>query len=233
MNSITLGDVELGTIPRIVAIVGDMLPLESVAGLGERGADILEIRFDLFTQDFEGVCEYVRELRAGTGFPMIGTIRENERTKGRRVDMFRQVLPMMDAVDIEIDAPAARDMVEQARGKVVIVSEHDYDRMPDTETLSRIVSRAIGLGADIVKIAAMALCREDVTRLMGFTEERHEPLVTIAMGRIGTISRIVAPLFGSLFSYAFVNDSVAPGQLSLDELAMFLAKLYPSRSQQP
>jgi 3-dehydroquinate dehydratase-1 len=74
----------------------------------------------------------------------------------------------------------------------------------------------------------MATSREDVTRLMRFTEDHAEPLVTIAMGDMGKVSRVVAPLFGSLFTYGYISHSAAPGQLSLEGLVDALRVLYPS-----
>jgi 3-dehydroquinate dehydratase type I len=74
----------------------------------------------------------------------------------------------------------------------------------------------------------MARGRDDVTRVLRFWVESSIPTVAIAMGPLGTISRVIAPLFGSLFTYAFVGErEVAPGQLPLDELSSMIARLYP------
>jgi 3-dehydroquinate dehydratase-1 len=89
------------------------------------------------------------------------------------------------------------------------------------------VKKAKSQGADIIKIAAMARDAEDVARLMCFTAARSENMVSIAMGEHGAISRIIAPLFGSLFTYAFVDKAVAPGQIPLEELVKELKKYYP------
>ena len=80
------------------------------------------------------------------------------------------------------------------------------------------VDRALLQGADIIKIAVMARSTADVTRLLRFTEDCKVPLVTIAMGPLGSVSRVIAPLFGSLFTYGFIHRPVAPGQLSVEKL---------------
>jgi len=136
-------------------------------------------------------------------------------------------MPFVDAVDIEIDASINREIIAMARGKTIIVSEHDFEKMPDLSHLEKIASKANSLGATIIKIAAMAHNRQDVVRLMEFTAAKRNNLVTIAMGNYGAISRVLAPVFGSLFTYGFVKKSVAPGQLSLHKLVEELRLYYP------
>jgi 3-dehydroquinate dehydratase-1 len=86
-------------------------------------------------------------------------------------------------------------------------------------------------GASLVKIAAMPHSADDVMRMLRFCNDTPHPMVAITMGELGTLSRVFAPLFGSLFSYAFLGDSVAPGQLSVDKLAEEFRLFYPSRRQ--
>jgi 3-dehydroquinate dehydratase-1 len=70
-----------------------------------------------------------------------------------------------------------------------------------------------------------------VVRLLQFTAERKEPLVTLSMGEIGMLSRVAAPLFGSLFTYTFVGEAVAPGQLPFGELVAEMRRYYPSLAE--
>lgn len=227
MGNTLIGSVELGNIPRIVAIVDRFMPVDTVIGLKEMGADLLEIRLDRFSGEFDLILDYVEKLKNKAVLPIIGTIRETEKNRGKRLVMFERITPFVDAIDIEVDADINRAVISRAAGKTIIVSEHDFEKTPGNEELSRIVDTAKDLGADIVKIAVMANCKEDVTRLLNFTEARVENLVTIALGEIGKLSRITAPLFGSLFTYAFFNDKVAPGQLSLEEMVEEMKKYYP------
>ncbi len=82
-------------------------------------------------------------------------------------------------------------------------------------------------GADIVKIATMAKSRADVVRLLRFTETCTVPVVTIAMSAIGTVSRVIAPLFGSLFTYGYITRPVAPGQLPVERLSEMRELFFP------
>lgn len=227
MNTVSIGTVALGGTPRIVAIIDRIMPVESVKSFSEKGAALLEIRIDCFSEPFPVIRDYLQEIRSGVSLPVIGTIRETDANREERLDMFGQIMPLIDAVDIEIDADINRAVIAQAAGKTVIVSEHDFEKTPSHEELVHIVTESKALGAHIVKIAAMAHTREDVTRLLTFTASRPENLVTIAMGDIGTVSRIVAPLFGSLFTYAFVSDAVVPGQLPLEKVVEACRLFYP------
>jgi 3-dehydroquinate dehydratase-1 len=218
------------SIPRVAVIIDGLIPLGTIAGLKGKGADILEIRIDRFSCEFDLVVEYIEKIRKAVDVPMIGTIRETKENKVKRLTMFKRIEPFVDAIDIEIDADITKEVIGCFTDKTVIVSEHDFDKTPDENELSRIVDTAKSIGADIIKIAAMAHCREDVIRLLMFTKERSEQLVTISMGDIGRVTRVIAPLFGSLFTYAFITKGVAPGQLSLDHMVEELKKYYPADS---
>lgn len=219
----------LGGIPHVVAIIDRKIPVETVNAYKKTGAGLLEIRADLFTITFKQILEYIRMLRANVDLPIIGTLRETDGNCDKRLALFEQLVPEVDAVDIEVDAAINQDVISLARKmkKTVIISEHNYTSTPDIKGLEMIVAAAKKLNADITKIAVMAQNRSDVARLMSFTYACKENLVTIALGPHGAITRIVAPFFGSLFTYAYVSDSVAPGQLSLESLVEALKEFYP------
>jgi len=228
MTACSIGTCTLGSIPRVVAIIDRVIGLQELQKLESRGTDILEIRVDSLDIGDKALCDYIKQLRAVTTCGLIGTVRDNARTTNRRLEIFKCIIPLVDAIDIEIDADINAQVISLAQGKTVIVSEHDYDVMPDDIDLKRIVDTAIKQGAHIVKIAAMANSRMDVVRLLEFTQSCSENLVSIAMGDEGTISRITAPLFGSLFAYGFIEDAVAPGQLPVWKLIEELRMYYPA-----
>ncbi len=227
MDKIQIGNCTLGTIPRIVVVIDRIMSLSDIQQCKDNGADILEIRVDCFVNPFEEVKEFVKSIQSTLSIPMIGTIRETNVNKEKRLKLFEALAPLVDAVDIEIDASIQKKVVELYKEKTVIISEHDYEKMPTEAQLLAMVETAKQGGADIVKIAALAKKREEVTRMLKCAEESSLPTVMIAMGDVGSISRVVAPLFGSLFTYAFVNDSVAPGQFSLEQMKNMISHLYP------
>ena len=219
-----------GSTPRVAAIIDRAMPLADVRKLVRRGADLLEIRLDLFKGPVEATLGYVAEVRNAVGVPLLGTVRETANNRKTRVEIFRLLVRLVDIVDIEIDASIRDTVIAMARKAhtKVIVSEHDFVKTPSDERLKGIAREAKKAGADIVKIAAMARSEDDTARMLGFCRRCPYPTIAIAMGDYGTISRVLAPLFGSLFSYGSVGKAVAPGQLPLDDLVSELRRYYPA-----
>jgi len=204
-------NLELGKIPRVAGIIDSFISQKRLKTLHDRGVDLFEIRVDLLNKPVDKIINYMKKIPA----PLIGTIRETELNRDNRVELFRAIAPHVDCVDIELGTPRWREMTDAAKaGKsMIMVSEHDFEKTPGISGLNDIVKRSLDQGAQIVKIAVMAKDTSDVTRLLRFTEDCETPLVTIAMGDIGTVSRVIAPLFGSLFTYGYLGKPVAPGQL--------------------
>ena len=220
---INLGSLELGEklrIARIAAIVDAILPLQDLTALRRKGVDLLEVRVDLFETTLACIVKYLEALRDEVQLPLIGTVRENERTLAAREGIFRAIIPLVDCIDIELGAAIAADVTAEAKlqGKTVMVSEHNFGKTPDDRALQTIVDRALAQGADIVKIATMAANAEDTWRLLHFADSCAVPLVAFAMGEAGAFSRVRACEFGSLFTYGYITMPVAPGQLSAEEL---------------
>jgi 3-dehydroquinate dehydratase I len=228
MKKTRIGQVSLGAIPRVVAVIDEYVPLSRIRGLRKMGVDILEIRADLIGGGVPQMCAYVDRIKKTVGLPCIATVRQTPENRDRRLDVFRALMPFADAVDIEIDASINRQVIAHALGKTVIVSEHDFKKTPDVEHLRAMVDKAETLGADIVKIATMAKNQHDVARLMTFASACTGNIVAFAMGEYGTISRVLAPVFGSLFTYGYVTRRMAPGQLSVETLIRELRLYFPS-----
>jgi 3-dehydroquinate dehydratase-1 len=228
---VSIGSVQLGEVPRVVAIIDEFHDMHHIKELSKIGVDILEIRLDLLGGDIPSLCLFVDKIKKFTGFPCIATVRQTEENKNNRLDIFKAVIPFADAVDIEIDASIARQVIAHAQAKTIIVSEHDFEKTPEISHLESIVTKADALGAHIVKIATMAHHRNDVVRLLEFTAAcaaRTKNLVSIAMGEYGNVTRVLAPMFGSLLTYGFVKKAVAPGQLSVHKLIEELRLYYPA-----
>jgi 3-dehydroquinate dehydratase-1 len=219
-----LNSVRDAAAPRVAAIVDRMVALDRIETVAQRGAGILEMRIDCFEEPLDAIIDYCAHVRKNLRLPMIGTVRENDRTRGNRLRLFEAIAPHVDCIDIEIDADIAPEIITLARDKTIMISEHDFESTPDMPGLQRIADTALGMGADIVKIATMATSRADVRRLLRFTEESEAHLTTMAMGPIGAVSRFIAPLFGSLFTYGYIDEPVAPGQLPAEELAALIRR---------
>jgi 3-dehydroquinate dehydratase-1 len=215
MATIKIKNMGLGTVPRVVGIIDRPMPAACLQKFADRGVDIFELRADLFGKPVDKVIEYVDTVKESISSPLIGTVRETDRNRASRVDWLVSLAKRVDIIDIELGMARWRGVVDGISGlsTIIMVSEHDFNGTPDLTGLKNIVRKSIKQGAQIVKIAVTAKRASDVTRLMRFAEDCETPIVVMAMGGFGKISRIVAPLFGSLFVYGYLRKPVVSGQL--------------------
>jgi 3-dehydroquinate dehydratase I len=227
MATVKIKNLTLGTTPRVVGIIDHPIPASRLKKFVDAGIDIFEIRADLFNKPIDKVIAYINTIRESIRLPLIGTIRETDYNRENRADWLISLARHVDIIDIELGMSKWRDVVDGIAdtSTIIMVSEHDFNKTPDMPELKNIVKRSLKQGAKIVKIATMAKTASDVTRLMRFTEDSDVPIVTMAMGDAGRISRVVAPLFGSLFVYGYLRKPIVPGQLSALEVAKAM-KLY-------
>ncbi len=245
---IHIGQLDLEKKAAVVAVILDK-PLETSRKAAEMGADLLEIRLDLLgIRDLETAAETIREIKSETGLPVILTNRSSteggkwEGKEAERIGLLTELLSTNllslkngpDAVDIELSAGReARDQVIKAAktcGKTVIVSSHDFSKTPSFHEMKIIVEEAFLAGADIAKLAVMPQSRKDVLDLLRValdTREAGNAICTIAMGKLGKHTRVIAPFYGSVLTYAAVDSeiSAAPGQYQVDEIKKILELL--------
>ncbi|MBE0521951.1 MAG: type I 3-dehydroquinate dehydratase [Candidatus Methanoperedenaceae archaeon] len=218
---VRIGSLELNK--SIVAAIGKN-PVESATRAKQLGADILELRIDLLDED-EEVHETLGSLKY-TGLPVIITNRmkqeggEWEKSEDERIDVLLSLMPLADAVDIELCAKDRDMVVKEAKksGKTLIISTHDFRKTPETGVMKGVLDESFAAGADIAKLAVMPGSFDDALRLLDVTLHAKSAVCTIAMGDIGKHSRVVAPIYGSVMTYGSVGTATAPGQLRVDEL---------------
>jgi 3-dehydroquinate dehydratase-1 len=232
-REVAIGGVALGPRPRIVAAGGE----DEIEALGRaEGADLVEVRADLFADPEPGaMVAILRRLRA-VGRPIIFTVRAEAEggrplDEKRRAALYEAALAYVDAIDAEIVSSALIvDLVPAARaaGRTVILSAHALEATPPSDSLISLVDRGFGLGADVVKLATHASTVDDLQTLLTVTlASRRRGVVTLAMGPFGPLSRLVLPAAGSLLTYGHVGKPTAPGQLAVAELADLLGRFYP------
>ena len=218
--------------PAIVLVVTDMEPNAQISRLG---VDVLELRADLF-KNRKPAC-VVRQIthRHKTGLPLLLTVR-NQKKEGAvkefsntaKWEIFEQTILLVDWVDVELSSPLCAKVVALAHkvGTKVVVSAHDFKQTP--KHLESILKKALSARADMVKIAAWARSPEDVLRMVDFTQaNKKHPLVTMSLGPLGTVSRLILPLTGSRWAYTFVGKPKAPGQVDVHTLKIHLSKRFP------
>jgi len=232
-EALRIGRVTLGGRPRLVAAGGDA---EVEALLAADGADLVELRADLFDDPrTHTVTAALKKLRGGAR-PIILTVRHASEGGGplgepERQALYEAGLEHVDAIDVEIaSAESMATLVRQARdtGRLVILSAHFPDGTPPIGTLLGLVGRAETLGAHVTKLVTTATSRGDVRRLLEATlAAEPRPVATFAMGPLGVGSRVAFGMAGSLLTYGCVGRPTAPGQLAVAELRALLDRLYP------
>lgn len=115
----------------------------------------------------------------------------------------------------------------QKMGAKVITSHHDFHETPSANVLFMLLEQMKHSNADIVKLAVMPQCAEDVLRLLEETNHFHnrypmQPLITMSMGKLGVVSRVCGELFGSCVTFGVGKNASAPGQLPMAKLEEFL-----------
>jgi 3-dehydroquinate dehydratase-1 len=232
-RDIAIGAVRLGDTPAVVAAGGEA---DIAALVAADDADLLELRADLVDEPSPArVLAAVERLRT-TGRPIIFTARaasEGGRAMpdALRAELYRAALPHVDAIDVEIaSGPLVAELVPTARaaGRVVLLSAHDFTATPSRDTLLALVDAARAVGADLPKLATHTTTLDDLRTLIDVTlAAAAEGVVTLGMGALGPLSRIVLPAAGSLLTYGAAGRATAPGQTAVADLAALIGRLFP------
>ena len=207
-------------------------------------ADIVEWRADYFkdavvSDAYAGTCFSISET---LDRPFIFTLRTLQ--QGGKGDVwpvdYETILEAVissgepDIVDIELgigDECVSR-LVKLAHehGIHVIVSHHDFEKMPTEEEMVSILLKEAGLGADIPKLAAMSKSNQETHSLMRATSlaraQVDVPLLTMAMGTAGTNSRLSGEVFGSAMTFCALGRASAPGQVELSQALPVLEAIH-------
>jgi len=208
--------------------------------------DMLEWRMDAYDQaeDIDICLAALKELRETIGnVPLLATCRMGEEgglksiSRENRLQMAIAVAQsgFADIVDIEMcNGQKFVDEVKQAALKnqtKLLLSFHDFTKTPAEKRLVEKLLLAQAMGADIAKVAVMPKDAADVLTLLSATSRARNgkvqiPIVTIAMGVRGKITRIAGGLFGSDITFAVGMESSAPGQLPIAELKQAMGVIY-------
>lgn len=213
--------------------------LAEAASVVTKKPDIIEWRVDFFEAIGEtvAVLEGARSLRAAVGeLPIIFT-RRSIKEGGEPIaidddDVVRLydavgASGLVDFIDFEMsnDAEHVRRVREAARahGTRLILSYHNFGYTPGRDFLVQRFLEAERLGADVAKVAVMPRDRMDVLTLLAATAEADAkgriPLISMAMGPLGSVTRMIGGLFGSSLSFAVGEAASAPGQIPIADLS--------------
>ena len=235
-----------GSLPIIITpLVGKTLSaiLDEVAAIVPKAPDLLEWRIDFFDAigDSKAVIETALAIRkASNGIPVLLT-RRNATEGGQPLSIDEPAVVAMytavcqakcvELIDYELsndpaDLKSLRE-VSKANGIGLIMSYHNFQMTPDAATLDGKFAEAARLGADVAKVAVMPQNDRDVLDLLAATSRAREaidlPLISMSMGGVGSISRIMGWVYGSAATFAVGKSSSAPGQIAIEDLRTTLA----------
>ena len=187
-------------------------------------ADIVELRLDEhmdLDQAYE-LCSQIRQQK-----PILLTIRTQHEggtwtiNEEDRHQLFLRFAPVVDCYDIELKSElfATKTRSDFPADKIIISSYHDYIATPSQQEIDTFIESGKKWNVDIVKLALTAQKEENVLQLEETLKTSDSPICLISMSAIGARSRKEFPKLGSVLTYGYLDQSVAPGQFSAQELA--------------
>ncbi len=189
---------------------------QQVAAANRKG-NLMELRLDLLHNP---TFSQIETLRKEARLPLIFAL--------RRAKELQEILQLStlkpDYWDLEHDIPLPflKELKEKFPAIKLIISYHDWKCTP--ADLDPIFHEMQNRPADLYKMATMASSTLDSLRMLLYIQQKA-PFVGICMGEEGQLSRILAPLVGSPWTYAVVKEGQhsAPGQMRADELRQIYA----------
>lgn len=212
--------------------------LNSAMKIADAKPDLLEWRIDYYSvgiKNVEKLAQTAKKLRNYVKeLPILVTFRTKneggvcELDEDDYLNLIETIIKkhLGDAVDIELfhDEKRVKYLAQLAHNYnvTVIMSNHDFEKVPAKDEIEFRLKKMAKLGADVPKLACMPHNASDVLTLLEATSETSSlianPLITMAMGNIGKVTRVAGQVFGSSLSFGTVGKTSAPGQLSIEDL---------------
>ena len=208
----------------------ELAELEKVSVSDYRTADIVEWRADFLSADeiLEMAPKFFEKFKESKILFTLRTVRESgniQVSEKKYLQILKEILTYNPAyIDVEFftHGPSFAAL-KDFRDKMVL-SYHNFDEVP-----SDLTNRLIKMheeGTAFVKVAVMPERECDVLDLLQITRdmtlEYGDHFISMAMGDLGRLSRISGYLTGSCWTFASLENSSAPGQISLKETEYIL-----------
>lgn len=250
MKTVQVQDIILGTgRPKICVPLTGMTReelIEEATRVKDSAAELAEWRIDWFedVDRIEVLEETSKELRRILGrMPLLMTFRTKEEggQKAIEPETYETLLlaicerKMADLIDVELfrGETIVKNIQQAAKsaGMFTIGSSHDFMKTPERKEIIRRLCQMQTLGLDITKIAVMPQSERDVLTLLDATlamkeEYADRPFITMAMNRMGIVSRMAGECFGSCLTFGTVGNASAPGQIDAADLSFVLDLLH-------
>ena len=186
---------------------------------------IVELRLDFIKDIDEGKVE---ELLKNKSKEVIAACRPKfergnfEGSEEERILLLKKAAESgAEYVDVEFktNKEIINDLNNNKKKSKIIVSYHNFDGTPQLEELENIYNEIKKLNPDFVKIVTVANSLNDNFKIFRLLEGKND-LIGFCMGIKGQISRVLAPKFNSLVTFASLGKGKesADGQLTIDEM---------------
>ena len=214
------------------------------ARIDYESCDILEIRYDFFDEsDWLGLSARIRKIAPKA--IQLGTIRLKhdggtfpDARAIERPALWKKILEAPDNpqwLDLERDYLHDYDELRELaspKGVKILVSEHNFSRIPSDLELKNYLTDAKRVKADGIKIAAMSNSDDDCTRLYKFAKKAKgfKLIAAFGMGETGKISRIWSLKEGANLTYGSIGKAAAPGQIDIGLMRKAIDRLTTATS---
>ncbi|WP_017470583.1 type I 3-dehydroquinate dehydratase [Amphibacillus jilinensis] len=206
--------------------------------------DLVEWRADFYQDNqIELPLQIIRDHLEN--IPLIFTFRTQQEGGERNVSsdtyyiLNKQAIEsrVVDFIDIELlfVESIRDDLIALAKQNQVhtIISNHDFNKTPAKEEMINRLKEAELIGGSIAKLAVMPQDTNDLLDLLVITDQMKQvsqiPIVTMAMGSLGLISRLTGEIFGSALTFATFDRPSAPGQIDYNQVKYILDLIHNNR----
>lgn len=244
IRNLVLGD---GQVKICVPLLGKTRTelIEQLAMIRKHEPDMIEFRADWYEAVMEKakLCATLKQIREQMGErPLLFTFRSKEEGGERPISWneYEEMLlcvaesQLVDAIDVEVfrQEEASVNLIARLKEKAVKVigSNHHFSHTPSIEQMTDLLCRLQKAGVDVAKLAVMPEKPEDVLALLQVTLDMslhhgETPVITMAMGKLGVMSRMCSSMFGNSLTFASVAKQSAPGQVQIETLREILELL--------
>ncbi|MDI6640791.1 MAG: type I 3-dehydroquinate dehydratase [Elusimicrobiota bacterium] len=223
---------------KLVAIVTNLDELKKSKQLLRSGVDLVELRIDWFNVvKRNALFNILRTSHKNFRAKTICTIRLKKDggkwddfhrpcSEFQRIELFKRFIPLCGYVDIELNSKILLPVIKTAKDerKKVIISYHNFNPgVVSTRTLHKIFLQAARFNPDIIKIAVYIRNFKQLRKCIEFFREhlRLHNLAFIPMSKEISFARYLFMCLGSVLTYGHIQRSVAPGQITINDLIKF------------
>ncbi|MEM2918634.1 MAG: type I 3-dehydroquinate dehydratase [Candidatus Altiarchaeota archaeon] len=205
------------------------------------GAELIELRMDFLRNLDESKVEEITKKVEKVGLLTILTIRKKEfggNFLGKESEQLALLLSgaeKVDFIDIELETKETllREFVKKVKaiGKKVIISSHNFNETPELRGILDTLEKEKKFGADVCKFVSRANTIADNLRILSANQIFEHKKVLFCSGKLGKPSRILAPLFGSEWTFASLQKGkdTMEGQLDIRTTKNLIEKLTDER----